>query len=200
MINKIVKCIRNISKIMIFRFLFVILIFVYSLKPVFSELDFKSEINEINANVVFLRHSIAPGFGDPKNFKIDDCSTQRNLSKTGILQARSIGKFFIENNIEFSEILSSQWCRCKDTINEMNIGNWKTFPGLNSFFQNFSKKQIVLPLLYDKLKNVKNDELILLVTHQVVISEITNVSSPSGGIVIYNTKNKKAKLIRNITN
>ena len=141
---------------MIFRFLFVILIFVYSLKPVFSELDFKSEINEINANVVFLRHSIAPGFGDPKNFKIDDCSTQRNLSKTGILQARSIGKFFIENNIEFSEILSSQWCRCKDTINEMNIGNWKTFPGLNSFFQNFSKKQIVLPLLLDKLKNVKN--------------------------------------------
>ena len=200
MINKIVKFIRNISKIMIFRFLFVILIFVYSLKPVFSELDFKSEINEINANVVFLRHSIAPGFGDPKNFKIDDCSTQRNLSKTGILQARSIGKFFIENNIEFSEILSSQWCRCKDTINEMNIGNWKTFPGLNSFFQNFSKKQIVLSLLYDKLKNVKNDELILLVTHQVVISEITNVFSPSGGIVIYNTKNKKAKLIRNITN
>ena len=95
MINKIVKCIRNISKIMIFRFLFVILIFVYSLKPVFSELDFKSEINEINANVVFLRHSIAPGFGDPKNFKIDDCSTQRNLSKTRILQARSIDKFFI---------------------------------------------------------------------------------------------------------
>ena len=200
MINKIVKCIKNISKIMIFRFLFVILIFVYSLKPVFSELDFKSEINEINANVVFLRHSIAPGFGDPKNFKIDDCSTQRNLSKTGILQARSIGKFFIENNIEFSEILSSQWCRCKDTINEMNIGNWRTFPGLNSFFQNFSKKQIVLPLLYDKLKNVKNDELILLVTHQVVISEITNVSAPSGGIVIYNTKNKKAKLISNIIN
>ena len=82
----------------------------------------------------------------------------------------------------------------------MNIGNWKTFPGLNSFFQNFSKKQIVLPLLYDKLKNVKNDELILLVTHQVVISEITNVSPPSGGIVIYNTKNKKAKLISNIAN
>ena len=200
MINKIVKCIRNISKIMIFRFLLVILIFVYSLKPVFSELDFKSEINEINANVVFLRHSIAPGFGDPKNFKIDDCSTQRNLSKTGILQAISIGKFFIENNIEFSEILSSQWCRCKDTINEMNIGNWKTFPGLNSFFQNFSKKQIILPLLYDKLKNVQNDELILLVTHQVVISKITNLSPPSGGIVIYNTKNKKAKLISNITN
>ena len=185
---------------MIFRFLLVVLIFVYSVKPVFSELDFTSEINDINANVVFLRHSIAPGFGDPKNFSIDDCSTQRNLSIDGILQARSIGQFFIENNIEFSEILSSEWCRCKDTIKEMNIGDWKTFSGLNSFFQNFSKKEIVLPLLYDKLNNVKNNEFILLVTHQIVISEITNVSPPSGGIVIYNTKNKKAKLIRNITN
>ena len=185
---------------MIFRFFLVVLIFVYSVKPVFSELDFTSEINDINANVVFLRHSIAPGFGDPKNFSIDDCSTQRNLSINGILQARSIGQFFIENNIEFSEILSSEWCRCKDTINEMNIGDWKTFSGLNSFFQNFSKKEIVLPLLYDKLNNVKNNEFILLVTHQIVISEITNVSPPSGGIVIYNTKNKKAKLIRNITN
>ena len=185
---------------MIFRFFLVVLIFVYSVKPVFSELDFISEINDINANVVFLRHSIAPGFGDPKNFSIDDCSTQRNLSINGILQARSIGQFFIENNIEFSEILSSEWCRCKDTINEMNIGDWKTFSGLNSFFQNFSKKEIVLPLLYDKLNNVKNNEFILLVTHQIVISEITNVSPPSGGIVIYNTKNKKAKLIRNITN
>ena len=185
---------------MIFRFLLVVLIFVYSVKPVISELDFTSEINDINANVVFLRHSIAPGLGDPKNFNIDDCSTQRNLSINGILQARSIGQFFIENNIEFSEILSSEWCRCKDTINEMNIGDWKTFSGLNSFFQNFSKKEIVLPLLYDKLNNVKNNEFILLVTHQIVISEITNVSPPSGGIVIYNTKNKKAKLIRNITN
>ena len=200
MIKSSFKGIRNTSKIMIFRFLIVVLIFVYSAKPVFSELDFTSEINQIDANVVFLRHSIAPGFGDPKNFSIDDCSTQRNLSINGILQARSIGQFFIENNIEFSEILSSEWCRCKDTINEMNIGDWKTFSGLNSFFQNFSKKEIVLPLLYDKLNNVKNNEFILLVTHQIVISEITNVSPPSGGIVIYNTKNKKAKLIRNITN
>ena len=200
MIKFIFKCIRNTSKITIFRFLIVVLIFVYSAKPVLSELDFTSEINHIDANVVFLRHSIAPGFGDPKNFSIDDCSTQRNLSINGILQARSIGQFFIENNIEFSEILSSEWCRCKDTINEMNIGDWKTFSGLSSFFQNFSKKEIVLPLLYDKLNNVKNNEFILLVTHQIVISEITNVSPPSGGIVIYNTKNKKAKLIRNITN
>ena len=181
-------------------FIVIFFIFITFMRPVFSSDFFQKEINKINANVIFLRHSWAPGFGDPENFKIDDCSTQRNLSDEGVLQARKIGKFFLINQIEFSEILTSEWCRCKDTINEMNIGDWKTFTGLNSFFQNFSKKKIVLPLLYDKLNNVKNDEIILLVTHQVVISEITNISPPSGGIVIYNTINKKAKLIRNITN
>ncbi len=48
-------------------------------------------------------------------------------------------------------------------------------------------------MLCNKLNNVKNDEIILLFTHQVVISEITNISPPSSGIVIYNTINKKAK-------
>ena len=181
-------------------FIVIFFIFLIFLRPVFSSDFFQKEINKITANVIFLRHSWAPGYGDPENFKIDDCSTQRNLSDDGMLQARKIGKFFLINQIEFSEILTSEWCRCKDTIKEMNIGDWKTFPGLNSFFQNFSKKNIVLPLLYDKLNNVKNDDFILLVTHQVVISEITNISPPSGGIVIYNTTNKKAKLIRNITN
>ena len=176
---------------------FILLIF---LRPLFSSEFFQKEINKINANVIFLRHSWAPGFGDPENFKIDDCSTQRNLSDEGVLQARKIGKFFLTNKIKFSEILTSEWCRCKDTINEMNIGDWETFSGLNSFFQNFFKKKSVLSLLYDKLNNVKNDDFILLVTHQVVISEITKISPPSGGIVIYNTINKKAKLIRNITN
>ena len=89
----------------------------------FSSDFFYKEINKINANVIFLRHSWAPGWGDPENFKIDDCSTQRNLSDDGVLQARKIGKFFLINQIEFSEILTSEWFRCKDTVKEMNIGD-----------------------------------------------------------------------------
>jgi len=40
-------------------------------------------------NVIFLRHAFAPGMdanGQPAEFKIDDCSTQRNLDATGIAQ------------------------------------------------------------------------------------------------------------------
>jgi len=115
----------------------------------------------------------------------------------GVLQAREIGNFLIGNNIEFTEILSSEWCRCVDTIKEMNIGDWKTFSGLNSFFQNFTDKKNNLLLLNNKINSLSEDERILLITHQVVISEVTNISPPSGGIVIYNSKSKMSKLIKN---
>ncbi|MEC7645794.1 MAG: histidine phosphatase family protein, partial [Pseudomonadota bacterium] len=45
-------------------------------------------IDEINADVLFLRHALAPGFGDPANFSIHDCGTQRNLSRAGREQSR----------------------------------------------------------------------------------------------------------------
>ena len=64
---------------------------------------------------VFLRHAIAPGNGDPVNFDINDCSTQRNLNNKGIIQSRNIGTFFLTNNIKIDKVLSSEWCRCKDT-------------------------------------------------------------------------------------
>ena len=88
----------------------------------------------ISANVIFMRHALAPGFGDPHNFVKEDCSTQRNLNNKGRLQARFIGSYLTASEIKFSEILTSEWCRCIDTTKELNLGKWETFSGLNSFF------------------------------------------------------------------
>ena len=74
----------------------------------------------------------------------------------------------------------------------MNIGEWKKFEGLNSFFQNFSSKSKVLKKLNTKLKEIKSDELVLMITHQVVIYNITQISPPSGGFVLYNSFTKNA--------
>ena len=70
------------------------------------------EILKKENNIIFIRHAIALGNGDPPNFDILDCSTQRNLSKEGELQALKIGKFFRKNNINFTKVISSEWCRC----------------------------------------------------------------------------------------
>ena len=47
--------------------------------------------------IILIRHAKAPGGGDPEGFKIDDCKTQRNLSKKGINQSKKIGKLFKKN-------------------------------------------------------------------------------------------------------
>ena len=84
-------------------------------------------------NLIFIRHAYAPGSGDPENFDISDCSTQRNLDPTGISQSKKIGKLFREKKIKIDQVLSSQWCRCKDTA-KFAFKNYKEFSALNSTF------------------------------------------------------------------
>ena len=45
-------------------------------------------------NIIFIRHALAPGTGDPKNIDLTDCTTQRNLDDRGIEQSKKIGEFF----------------------------------------------------------------------------------------------------------
>ena len=145
----------------------------------------------ISANVIFLRHALAPGVGDPENFIKEDCSTQRNLNNKGRLQARLIGNYLRSTNLKFSQILTSEWCRCIDTAKELNLGQWTTFSGLNSFFQVYEKKDQVMNKLQKKLDSLGYSDLALFVTHQVVISEQTGIMPRSGEMVLYNSITKQ---------
>ena len=145
----------------------------------------------ISANVIFLRHALAPGVGDPENFMKEDCSTQRNLNDKGRLQARLIGNYLRSTNLKFSQILTSEWCRCIDTAKELNLGQWTTFSGLNSFFQEYEKKDQVMNKLQKKLDSLGYSDLALFVTHQVVISEQTGIMPRSGEMVLYNSITKQ---------
>ena len=174
------------------KLIFILYLFVLIFFPLITLSDINQAIKKSNSNVIFLRHALAPGYGDPGNFRLEECETQRNLDSKGIEQAKLIGDYLKINNIQFSEILSSEWCRCIDTAYNMNIGEWKKFEGLNSFFQKFSIKSKVLNKLDTKLKGIKSDDLVLMITHQVVIYNITGVSPPSGGFVLYNSITKNA--------
>ena len=106
-----------------------------------ENLSIYETINKINANVIFLRHALAPRIGDPENFELKDCSTQRNLDRAGRRQAKTLGNFFRQIGMNFNEILSSEWCRCKETAELMQFGQWKPFPGLNSFYEGYADKE-----------------------------------------------------------
>ena len=135
--------------------------------------------------IVFIRHSIAPGGGDPENFSLKDCSTQRNLSKKGIEQSKQIGEFFKKNKIIISGVLSSQWCRCKDTAFHA-FGKYEEFFALNSTFQikfsGNSKKQA--EALKNFVKKWDGKGNIIFVTHYVIILKHTNYAPSSGELVI----------------
>ena len=135
--------------------------------------------------IIFIRHSIAPGGGDPENFSLNDCTTQRNLSKKGIEQSKQIGEFFKKNKIIISGVLSSQWCRCKDTAFHA-FGKYEEFFALNSTFQikfsGNSKKQA--EALKNFVKKWDGKGNIIFVTHYVIILKHTNYAPNSGELVI----------------
>ena len=69
---------------------------------VFADDKILTSLQEGN-KIIFIRHAIAPGNGDPENFNIKDCSTQRNLSENGIKQSKKIGLFFKNNKIKIDK-------------------------------------------------------------------------------------------------
>ena len=144
-------------------------------------------INQLKegGKIVMIRHAHAPGSGDPKDFSIKDCSTQRNLNREGIKQSKKIGKFFKKNMIPVDIVLSSEWCRCKDTAFHA-FKNFETNSFLNSFydirFQSNKEDQTIRLKDYVKRWHKKNN--LVLITHYVVINEILNVSTNSGEIII----------------
>ena len=135
--------------------------------------------------LIFIRHASAPGNGDPSNFNLNDCSTQRNLNENGRKQAKNIGIFFKENKIKIDEVLSSEWCRCKETA-EIAFKDFSTNSFLNSFYssKHAKNKDQQVKALNDYIKKFKSDENLILVTHYVMISEALNYSSSSGEIVV----------------
>jgi len=108
------------------------LIFLVFLNSAFSNEKLITSLKE-GGKLIFIRHAHAPGNGDPENFNLKDCSTQRNLNREGINQSKKIGLFFTQNKIKIDKVLSSEWCRCKDTA-KYAFNDYKTFDVLNAFF------------------------------------------------------------------
>ena len=136
--------------------------------------------------IILIRHSKAPGFGDPPGFKIKDCKTQRNLSKEGVDQSKKIGKLFKKNKVPIDQVLSSQWCRCKDTA-KYAFNDYKEFTALNSTFQSpYNKNEgKQLKELYNYVKKWNgNGKNLVLITHYSIITAVTNAVPSSGEIVV----------------
>ena len=167
-------------------FKFLIIIFISLTTSIKADLN-KNLLNQLDdgGKLIFIRHAYAPGGGDPQNFNLNDCSTQRNLNNEGRKQAQYIGEFFKKNEIKIDKVISSEWCRCKETA-RIAFKNFSTNNFLNSFYSSkYAKnKDKQIKMLNNYVKKFKSDKNLILVTHYVLISEVLNYAPSSGEIVV----------------
>lgn len=158
-----------------------------------------SELSQGRA-VALIRHATAPGLGDPPGFRIGDCSTQRNLSEEGRIQARRIGAFFKHKGLKAATVYSSQWCRCLETARLLGIGPVKELPALNSFFQDSSAENQQTEETRRLINTLPAGNAAIFVTHQVNITALTGIFPSSGEVIIFQLrKNDKGKAIGRFT-
>jgi phosphohistidine phosphatase SixA len=134
------------------------------------------------SHVALVRHGNAPpgSGGDPPGFKIDDCTTQRNMDERGRAQARSVGEAFRQHGVPVDKILSSPWCRCLETARLMALGPVESVIAVASSEQNpellFVLKQLVT--------GWRGPGTLVLVTHAVTVRALVGVMPEQAETVV----------------
>lgn len=135
--------------------------------------------------VALMRHATAPGTGDPANFRLGDCATQRNLGAEGRQQARAIGRAFREHSIDAAGVYSSRWCRARETAELLGLGPVRPLPALDSFFRDpdrgEERTEAVRAFI---VEGAGGERPRVLVTHQVNVTALTGVYPRSGQVVV----------------
>lgn len=178
-----------------------ILLITLSIQPSYaSELLIWDKLSASSAKgyVLLLRHSLAPGVGDPENFKLGDCSTQRNLSQEGRDDAAEIGAWIKRQKVKIYRVESSRWCRARQTAKLLDIGKVKLNKNLDSLFResNLESHPKTLKTKEQILNHRNKSGLLVLVGHYVNIAALVGVGVDSGeGLIVKSNKNSVIKVL-----
>jgi broad specificity phosphatase PhoE len=141
--------------------------------------------------VILIRHAVTtPGSGDPPGMRLDDCSTQRNLSDEGRQHARRIGEEFRKRQIPVERVLSSPWCRCLETA-RLAFGKAEVARPLDNLFGRHENRDRQIRELRSLLNAPRGTNLVL-VSHGSTILALTGISPATGEMVIVAPSGKLA--------
>ena len=174
--------------------IFALLTCLFSQSAYANELAIWDKLQGTNPKgyVLLLRHTLAPGVGDPENFKLNDCSTQRNLSQLGREDAKSVGDWLKRREIKIARVESSRWCRAKETAQLLDIGRVRLNPNLDSLFDSQDPAKAIQTVRVKKqIVDWRNKSgLLVLVGHFVNIGAVTGVGVGSGEGVLVKADSK----------
>jgi phosphohistidine phosphatase SixA len=142
-------------------------------------------------HVLLMRHADAPGVGDPPGYRLDQCSTQRNLGEVGKQQSVLIGRWLTAQGVSSPKIFSSVWCRCTDTARLLALGAVTVEPSLNSFFDDMSlakPQTAALQTFIAASLKAHPKQPFILVTHHVNIEAFTGRVVAVGDMVLVRVK------------
>jgi len=136
-------------------------------------------------HVALMRHTDAPGgVGDPPDFRIEDCSTQRNLSAKGRADAARIGARLKSEGIAVERIVSSPWCRCMDTATLLQLGPVAAETTFGNVVVLSDQRQSLTAGARAVIDQWTGSGILLVVTHGANIAALTGISPASGEIVV----------------
>lgn len=135
--------------------------------------------------VLMMRHGqTEPGVGDPENFKLGDCSTQRNLAESGREQSRRVGQGLAQAGVVIDAVRTSQWCRCIETA-RLAFGRADEWPVLNSTFRDRDLQAERGRQIIEYARGLAPGQNVMLVTHQLTITPLVGGWVDSAEIVAF---------------
>jgi len=135
--------------------------------------------------VVLIRHAVTdPGVGDPPGFKLDDCTTQRNLSAAGKVEAERLGAAIKAHGVPVARVLTSPWCRCRDTARIAFGGDAQVEAALSNLFEYGQNRDRQLAGFRRLVASAPRNGNLVLVTHGSTTLAFTGVSPGTAEMVI----------------
>ncbi|NUZ04560.1 histidine phosphatase family protein [Schlegelella sp. ID0723] len=146
-----------------------------------------------------MRHAEAPGIGDPAGWRLDDCATQRNLSENGRADARAMGERLRAERIDVRRVLSSPWCRCRDTAELLRVGRVDIEPTFGNAYVMSERRGALTEGGRAVLRAWRGPGVLLVVTHGENIAALTGHSPASGEIVVVEASADALRAIATLT-
>jgi phosphohistidine phosphatase SixA len=135
--------------------------------------------------VALVRHAKAPGPSpDPPGFRIEDCATQRNLSAEGRAQATRLGELWRSRGAKAAKVVSSPWCRCRDTARLMGFERVEIDDALWNLLARPPDRDAKLARLQALIRGWRGPGALVLVTHGITMRALGLPDPGEAGIAV----------------
>jgi broad specificity phosphatase PhoE len=134
--------------------------------------------------VALVRHADAPGIGDPAGWKLDDCTTQRNLDAAGRAQARALGEKLKAEKIPVRRLLASPWCRTMETATLLGVGTVEKEPAFSNAFLLSDRRAELAAAGRAVIGRWRGPGALVVVTHGENIRALTGRSPGTAELVV----------------